>query len=119
MPWLDERIETIYVVAEDGKRYAFTPRKTDPSVGQILVRGPDGKRYGVTGERRGDRFVTNPYSKNARAVLSQEEIDRARDLPALIDTPATELAPNGRSIHDMSEEEVKAYLDSKYGPPPS
>lgn len=95
------------MIAEDGKRYAFYPRKTSASGGQILVKGPDGKRYGVTGNKHGDRFITNPSGKNASVLLSKEE--------KMVTVPS-ELP---KSIHEMSEEEVKAYLESKYGPPPS
>jgi hypothetical protein len=96
--WLGEKENTIYVTAEDGKQYAFYPRKTDPTCGHILVKGPDGRRYGVTGDRVGDRFVTNPLGKNALAVLNPKQIDEAKGLPPVVDVPANNLAKPGENI---------------------
>lgn len=130
-PWLDDIYNTIRLTAEDGKRYAYHPRLTNPLRGFIQVRCGDNKLRSVTGSRVGDKFFTDARGKNARAILSQKEIDDTLGTTlsqrSLLDVvPATELAPEhlrtkneSKELADMTEEEIEEYLASKYGPPPS
>lgn len=112
--WLYERESTIYVVAENGKRYAFQPRKTDRNSGYILVKDKFGKQRSVTGNNEEGKFITNPYCRNALAILTIEELDKARGLAQLYkDIPANELGPPKRASKDYSVAEIQAMTEDE------